>query len=84
MTGEALAGVVRFRTEHQVGVSVDAWGPGLLVLAGRPGSPKSPHGGGFALLTTFGASDDGLARLTQAWTAAWGAAFSRLTVLPAP
>ena len=83
VTGETLAGTVRYRTEHQVGLSVDAWGPGLLVLAGRPPSPKSPHGGGFALLTTFGASDDALARLTQGWTAAWGAAFSRLTVLPA-
>ena len=83
VTGETLAGAVRYRTEHQVGLSVDAWGPGLLVLAGRPPSPKSPNGGGFALLTTFGTSDDGLARLTQAWTAAWGAAFSRLTVLPA-
>ena len=83
VTGETLAGTVRYRTGHQVGLSVDAWGPGLLVLAGRPPSPKSPHGGGFALLTTFGTSDDGLARLTQSWTAAWGGAFSRLTVLPA-
>ena len=80
VTGETLAGVVRFRTEHQVGVSVDAWGPGLLVLAGRPPSPKSPHGGGFALITTFAVSDDGHARLAQAWSAAWGAAFGRLTV----
>ena len=84
VTGEPLAGTVRYRTEHQVGLSVDAWGPGLLVLAGRPPSPKSPHGGGFALLTTFGASDDGLARLTREWSTAWGAAFGRLTVLPAP
>ena len=54
------------------------------MLAGRPPSPKSPHGGGFALLTTFGASDEGLARLTREWSTAWGAAFGRLTVLPAP
>ena len=63
---------------------MDAWGPGLLVLAGRPPSPKSPHGGGFALLTIFGASDEALARLTEEWSAAWGAAFGRLTVMPAP
>ncbi len=80
-TGESLAGVVRFRTEHQVGFSVDAWGPGLLVLAGRPGSPKSPHGGGFALITAFGATD-GLARFSDAWSAAWRAAFVRVTLMP--
>ena len=82
ITGERLAGVVRFRTEHQVGVSVDAWGPGLLVLAGRPGSPKSPHGGGFALLTVFGASEEALAGLTEAWSTAWRQAFVRVTLLP--
>jgi hypothetical protein len=84
VTGEELAGVVRFRTEHRVGVSVDAWGPGLLVLAGGPPSPKSPHGGGFALLTTFGASEERLGRLTREWSTAWGAAFGRLTVMPLP
>jgi hypothetical protein len=81
-TGEALAGVVRFRTEHQVGFSVDAWGPGLLVLAGRPGSPKSAHGGGFALLTTFGLGEQEVARLTEAWAAAWRSAFVRVTLMP--
>jgi uncharacterized protein YndB with AHSA1/START domain len=84
VTGDVLAGTIRFRTAHQVGLSVDAWGPGLLVLAGRPPSPKSPHGGGFALLTTFGADNAELARLSQAWSTAWGAAFGRLTVLPKP
>jgi hypothetical protein len=82
VTGEPLTGVVRFRTEHQVGVSVAAWGPGLLVLAGRPPSPKSPHGGGFALLTAFGASEEGLARLTAAWSDGWRRAFTRVTLLP--
>jgi len=52
------------------------------VLAGRPGSPKSPHGGGFALITVFGASEEALAGLTAAWAAAWRAAFTRVTVMP--
>lgn len=82
VTGEALAGVVRFRTAHQVGLSVDAWGPGMLVLAGRPGSPKSPHGGGFALLTTFGLGAERLERLTAAWADAWRTAFVRVTLMP--
>lgn len=82
VTGDALAGIIRFRTEHQVGVSVDAWGPGLLVLAGRPGSPKSPHGGGFALLTTFGLRDDAVAGLTERWAGAWRSAFTRVSLMP--
>ena len=82
VTGEALAGVVRFRTDHQLGLSVDAWGPGMLVLAGRPGSPKSPHGGGFALLTTFGLGAERLERLTAAWADAWRTAFVRVTLMP--
>jgi len=82
VTGETLAGTIRYRTEHQVGLSVDAWGPGMLVLAGRPGSPKSPHGGGFALLTLFGADAEAVGRLTAAWAAAWRTAFVRVTLLP--
>jgi hypothetical protein len=82
VTGEALAGIVRFRTEHQLGLSVDGWGPGLLVLAGRPGSPKSPQGGGFALITAFGLDEAGFARLHEAWAAAWRTAFVRVTLMP--
>ena len=80
-TGETLAGRVRFRSEHQLGVSVDAWGPGLLVFAGRTPSDKSPHGGGFALITTFGQTADQTARLGEAWAAVWRAAFTRVTVM---
>ena len=80
-TGETLAGRVRFRSQHQLGVSVDAWGPGFLVFAGRTPSDKSPHGGGFALITTFGQTADQTARLGEAWAAVWRAAFTRVTVM---
>ena len=82
-TGDALRGEVRFRTEHQLGVSVDAWGPGLLVFAGRPPSPKSPHGGGFALLTTFGWTEADVDALGDRWAAAWTRAFTRTSRMPA-
>ena len=82
-TGDALRGEVRFRTEHQLGVSVDAWGPGLLVFAGRPPSPKSPHGGGFALLTTFGWNEADVDALGDRWAAAWARAFTRTSRMPA-
>jgi hypothetical protein len=80
-TGETLAGRVRFRSEHQLGVSVDAWGPGFLVFAGKTPGDKSPHGGGFALITTFGLDTEALGRLEAAWAAAWRAAFTRVTVM---
>ena len=80
-TGETLAGRVRFRSTFQLGVSVDAWGPGLLVFAQRPSSDKSPQGGGFALITTFGLTTDALTRLEAAWASAWQAAFTRVTVM---
>ena len=80
--GETLRGVVRFRSEHQLGVSVDTWGPGLLVFARRPPSPKSPHGGGFALVTTFGWTEAEMTRLGDAWAQPWSRAFSRTTRLP--
>jgi hypothetical protein len=81
-TGEALEGTVRFRTAHQLGLSVDGWGPGLLVLAGRPGSPNSPHGGGFALLTLSGQSEADFAARAAAWGDAWRRAFTRVSVMP--
>lgn len=79
-TGDRLTGTVRFRTEHQLGVSVDAWGPGLLVFAGRPPSDKSPHGGGFALITLFGAAAADREAVAARWEAAWRAAFDRVTL----
>jgi hypothetical protein len=82
-TGDTLRGEGRFRTEHQLGVSVDGWGPGLLVFARRPPSPKSPHGGGFALITAFGASGAEMAALGDRWAAAWTRAFTRTSRMPA-
>jgi hypothetical protein len=79
-TGDVLAGTVRFRTEHQLGVSVDAWGPGLLVFAGRPPSNASPHGGGFALITLFGGAAADRARVAARWEAAWRVAFDRVSL----
>ena len=32
-----------FRSPHQLGLTVDAWGPGLLLLAEAPNAPV-PHG----------------------------------------
>jgi hypothetical protein len=43
---------IGYRGEHQIGLSVDAYGPGLLVLHAKPPAKRPPHGGGMAILTT--------------------------------
>ena len=63
--GDPLAGEVWFRSEHQIGVTVDAWGDGLLVLVGRPA------GGGMAILTTHGPPGEDADGLRAAWTTWW-------------
>ena len=65
VAGEHLTGEVWFRSAHQLGLTVDAWGPGLLVLA------DAPNGGGragSATLTTYGPIDgDRESRWTGVW-----------------
>jgi hypothetical protein len=63
-TGEELAGAVWFRSEHQLGLTVDAWGDGLLAVSAAPGC-------GSAVLTTYGLDAGALAALRERWVAAW-------------
>jgi hypothetical protein len=58
--GDELAGEVWFRTEHQLGLTVDDWGDGLLVVSTAPG-------GGSAVLTTYGLDAAAFARLRERW-----------------
>ncbi len=68
-TGETISGDVWYRARNQVGLTVDNYGNGLLVLVRRPTTAKSPHGGGHALISTYGLSDAALADLRAKWTA---------------
>jgi len=70
-TGETVSGTVWHRSEHQVGMSVDGWGDGLMVITDQPAPNGGPTGGGTALLTTFGRSDAEFAALELRWTAWW-------------
>jgi uncharacterized protein YndB with AHSA1/START domain len=69
VAGEHLTGAVWFRSTHQLGLTVDGWGPGLLVMA------DAPNAGGLAAsatLTTYGPIDgDREARWTRVWRAAY-------------
>lgn len=75
--GERVTGTVWHHSEHQVGMSVDGWGDGLMVITDQPAPNGGPNGGGTAVLTTFGLSDAAFAALEQRWTAWWGERFPK-------
>ena len=70
VAGEQLEGEVWFRSPHQLGLTVDAWGPGLLLLAEAP-NPPVPHGAATATLTTYGDDDD--RTRAASWRTLWAA-----------
>lgn len=69
--GESVSGAAWHHSGHQVAMSVAAWGDGLMVITDKPAPNGGPHGGGSAVLTTFGLSDGDFAALEQRWTAWW-------------
>jgi len=71
-TGEEIGGTVWFRSDHQVGLTVDAWGDGLLVAAAVPGGTDEGTPA-MAILSTYGLDDDDVAALDARWSAWWQA-----------
>lgn len=69
--GEELAGAVWFRSEHQLGLTVDRWGDGLLLVTFKPAAAEPPHGAASATLTTYGLAHDDVRSLTARWTSWW-------------
>jgi hypothetical protein len=74
------SGEVWFDARHQTGVTVDAWGDGLLVVVDQPPTEKRPRGTTMLTLTTYGFSDTALADLQGRWQGWWDARFE--TVAP--
>ncbi|HET6627356.1 MAG TPA: hypothetical protein VFG63_13290 [Nocardioidaceae bacterium] len=71
-TGDALTGTVWFTAPHQLGLTVDAWGDGLLVVGdGTAAGP--PYAKGEAILTTYGLDDRARAALAERWSSWWSA-----------
>ncbi len=73
-------GEVWFLARHQTGVTVDAWGDGLLVVVDQPPNEKRPRGTTMLTLTTYGLSDAALAGLQTRWQGWWDERFE--TVAP--
>jgi hypothetical protein len=63
--GERLIGQVWFRSPHQVGLTVQGWGDGLLVAGQVPKSEQHPEGGEMMVLTCF--DDNAFADLEKRW-----------------
>ncbi len=75
LLGEPVKGEVWFRSEHQLGLTVDAWGDGLLVVSGIAPNDDEPEGSATAVLSTYGLDDARLAELRERWTPWWAERF---------
>ena len=74
----AASGQVWFTARHQIGVTVDAWGDGLLVVVDQPPSGKRPRGTTMLTLTTYGLDDAELSGLQARWQAWWDERFETI------
>jgi hypothetical protein len=72
-TGETIAGELWYRSAHQLGLTVDAYGDGLLVLTHKPSALEPPHGSGTVLITTYGLDNDALGAVHRRWSEWWEA-----------
>jgi uncharacterized protein YndB with AHSA1/START domain len=73
LIGEQAKGEVWFASEHQIGLTVDSWGNGLLVLSHIPPSEKKPDGASMAILTLYGDVDR--ETVDERWKAWWDARY---------
>jgi len=73
--GDALAGRVWHRGRHQLAVTVDGVGDGLLVAMDRAPDAKKPRGHSQVILTTYGLSDQAYDELAARWRTWWNERF---------
>ncbi|WP_020387055.1 SRPBCC family protein [Kribbella catacumbae] len=71
VVGESVTGQVWFRSEHQVGVTVDQWGDGLLVLSHIGATEQKPNGAAMAVLTFYGVDDTAREAIDKRWRDWW-------------
>lgn len=75
LLGENAKGEVWFRSEHQFGITVDAWGDGLLVVSSVGPFDDKPDGAAMAILSTYGLDDARLDELKERWSPWWSERF---------
>ncbi|GAB3878588.1 hypothetical protein GCM10029964_029460 [Kibdelosporangium lantanae] len=71
LVGEKVTGDLWFRSDNQVGVTVDAWGDGLLIVSSVDPTAARPKGAAMAILSTYGLDDTRLADLETRWRLWW-------------
>lgn len=71
LAGQDITGTLWFRSAHQVGLTVDQWGEGLLVLSHTAATPAHPDGAAMAVVSTFGLSPDAYDDVRTRWTSWW-------------
>jgi uncharacterized protein YndB with AHSA1/START domain len=75
LVGEPASGRVWFRSEHQVGLTVDGWGDGLLVLSHVAPSEQKPNGAAMAVLTLYDVDDAAREEIDKRWRGWWSPRF---------
>ncbi|WP_433166794.1 SRPBCC family protein [Kribbella sp. CA-247076] len=80
LIGEPAKGQVWFTSDHQVGLTVDSWGNGLLVLSHIPPSEQKPDGASMAILTLY--RDVARDPIDERWKTWWEARYPAPLDLP--
>lgn len=56
-----------YRSDHQLGSTVDAWSNGLLSVSSADPTPGRPKGAAMSILSTYHLDDTHLAELEARW-----------------
>lgn len=72
---DTSAGQVWFTARHQIGITVDAAGDGLLIVVDQPPTEAKPRGFTMLTLTTYDLSETAFAALEARWKAWWDERF---------
>ena len=75
LLGEDVNGEMWYRSDHQLGITVDAWGNGLLIVSSVDPTPSKPKGAAMAILSTYHLNGTHLADLESRWRTWWRARF---------
>jgi len=82
--GEPLSGEVWFTTDAVTGLTVEAYGDGLVVLATESAQASPPHGRVSVLVSAYGLGEDERERLRERWTDWWVGHFGDTSATAGP
>ncbi len=71
LVGEDAKAEVWYRSDHQLGVALDIWGNGLLVVVSSGPTETKPEGMAMLVLSTYGLDDSTVDSLTARWREWW-------------